>query len=136
MKKIFVITLILACIVSVTVPCYGQKSAADILRAGLLGAGAGAIGSSVSGADGDDIWKGALTGAGVTIIGGALLDAISNNNQSYQNQSWQAPQSRVYYTSGYNQQPVYQQSQKSQYELGYAEGYKAGYKAGYMDGLK
>ena len=135
MKHILVTTVILTFIVLLAVPCYGQKSAVDILRAGLLGAGAGAIGSSVSGASGNDIWKGALTGAGVTIIGGALLDVISRNDQNRQTQSWQGTQ-RVYYTSGYSQQPAYYQPQKSQYELGYEEGYKAGYKAGYMDGLR
>ena len=138
MKKFIIITIIGALIVSVAVPCSAQKSAADLIRAGLLGAGAGAIGSSVSGADGGDIWKGALAGAGVNIIGGALLDVITENSQSQQNWSRQDTRQR-YYTPQYSQpvqQPVYYQAPKDEYELGYEEGYKAGYKAGYLDGLK
>ena len=138
MKKFTIITIIGVLIVSLAVPCSAQKSAADIIRAGLLGAGAGAIGSSVSGADGGDIWKGALAGAGVTIIGGSLLDIITESNQNQQSWSRQ-PDQRVYYTRQYSQpvqQPVYYQAPKDQYELGYEEGYRAGYKAGYLDGLK
>ena len=51
-------------------------SSQDLLRQGLLGAGAGAVGGAASGAKGRDIWKGALAGAGVNIVGGALLDSM------------------------------------------------------------
>ena len=43
--------------------------ARDLLKEGLLGAGAGAVGGLASGAKGGDVWKGALAGAGVNIVG-------------------------------------------------------------------
>ncbi len=49
-----------------------------ILKAGLLGAGTGAIAASASGGNAG---KGALIGAGTNIIGGALLDSLTSSPQ-------------------------------------------------------
>ena len=99
----------------------GSNSSSDLLRQGLLGAGAGAVGGAASGAKGGDVWKGALAGAGVNIIGGALLDSMSGEKvQNTQQVDTQAP--RVAYSNGY--------------EEGYQNGYKAGYTQGYKEGLK
>ncbi len=49
-----------------------------ILKAGLLGAGTGAIAASASGGSAG---KGALIGAGTNVIGGALLDSLMGGSQ-------------------------------------------------------
>ena len=98
-----------------------RKSSSDLLREGLLGAGAGAVGGAASGARGGDIWKGALAGAGVNIIGGALLDSMSGD-QVDTTQRVDSVSPRTAYSDGY--------------EAGYQNGYKQGYTEGYKDGLK
>ncbi|MFH1847059.1 MAG: hypothetical protein ABH869_05845 [Candidatus Omnitrophota bacterium] len=98
-----------------------RKSAADLLKEGLLGAGAGAVGGAASGAKGGNVWKGALAGAGVNILGGALLDSISGEKvEDVRNVDTVNP--RTAYSDGY--------------EAGYANGYKKGYMDGFKDGLK
>lgn len=61
-----------------------ESSSSKVLKQGLLGAGTGAIASSVSGGNAG---TGALVGAGTNVIGGALLDTITQPS---------APQRRVY----------------------------------------
>ena len=55
-----------------------ESSAQKVLKQGLLGAGTGAI---ASGASGGNAGTGALIGAGTGVIGGALLDAITQPSQ-------------------------------------------------------
>ena len=98
-----------------------QKSANDILKEGLIGAGAGAIGGAASGAKGRDVWKGALAGAGVNIVGGALLDSISGEKVS-----------SVERVQGMGGQDAYSVG----YQNGFSNGYKTGYTEGYKDGIK
>jgi hypothetical protein len=98
-----------------------RNSSSDIIRSGLLGAGAGAIGGAASGAKGGDLWKGALAGAGVNIVGGALLDSMSGEHVS-DVQDVDSVSPRTAYSDGY--------------EAGYANGYKRGYTEGYKEGLK
>ncbi len=113
-----IITLLLA--VPVT-DCFAQRSSSDLLKQGLLGAGAGAVGGAASGAKGRDVWKGALAGAGVNIIGGALLDSMSGEKvKDVQQVDSVSP--RTAYSDGY--------------EDGYRNGYKKGYTEGYQEGLK
>ena len=122
MKKIGISLIIIVLTVSFVVPCFAQRSSsANILRAGLLGAGAGALGGVASGARGEDVWKGALAGAGTNIIGGALLDSISGETVQQEAGVAQMP-SRDAYSTGYQE--------------GYANGYKAGYLQGYKDGIR
>lgn len=100
---------------------FAGSNSSDILRQGLLGAGAGAVGGAASGAKGGDVWKGALAGAGVNIIGGALLDSMSGEKvQNTQQVDSQTP--RNAYSDGYQE--------------GYQNGYKTGYTQGYKEGLK
>lgn len=80
-----------------------------ILKQGLLGAGTGALASSMSGGNAG---KGALIGAGTNVIGGALLDTLTTPSQP-------APQpQRVYYQQApqqqYQQYPQQQQSYANQ----------------------
>jgi hypothetical protein len=100
---------------------FADRNSSKLLREGLLGAGAGAVGGAASGAKGGDVWKGALAGAGVNIVGGALLDSISGEQvNTVQKVDNTAP--RQAYSNGY--------------EDGYASGYKKGYTDGYKEGLK
>jgi|AACY02.16.fsa_nt_gi hypothetical protein len=140
MRKLCVISLILAFSMTFVLPCTAQDNdfAARIIKSGLLGAGAGAIGGAASGAKGRDIWKGALAGAGMNIIGGALLESLTqgsgNRTQNYytaQPQYYTA-QPRAYNSNtGTSAYPG-----RYTYEEVYREGYLAGYKAGYMKGLE
>ena len=121
MKKIFIVLLITAFMTSIVLPSSAQNTSSNLLRAGLLGAGAGAIGGAASGAKGRDVWKGALAGAGVNIIGGVLLDSISGERVQTENRVTQM-QSRDAYSTGY--------------EAGFYNGYKAGYTEGLKDGIR
>ncbi len=98
-----------------------QNSSSDILRSGLLGAGAGAVGGAASGGRGGDLWKGALAGAGVNILGGALLDSMSGEKVRDVDEV-DSVSPRTAYSDGY--------------EDGYRNGYKKGYTDGYKEGLK
>ncbi len=112
-KNILVVGVVL--LLAFTMPLEvmaGSRDSSDLLRQGLLGAGAGAVGGAASGAKGRDVWKGALAGAGVNIIGGKV-----DNTQRVDST---AP--RDAYSQGYQE--------------GYQNGYKAGYTEGYKEGLK
>jgi hypothetical protein len=120
--KIFIVVLALSMMAVFPVDHSAANSrSSDLLRQGLLGAGAGAVGGAASGAKGGDVWKGALAGAGVNIVGGALLDSLSGEKVS-NTQSVDNVPSRDAYSQGY--------------EDGYQNGYKAGYTQGYKDGLR
>ncbi|MEA3305958.1 MAG: hypothetical protein U9R52_04000 [Candidatus Omnitrophota bacterium] len=99
----------------------GQKGAGDILREGLLGAGAGVAGGAVSGGKGKNLWKGALAGAGVNIVGGAVLDSITGE-QVGTVEEVESLSSQDAYSGGYNN--------------GFSNGFKQGYTQGYKEGLK
>lgn len=91
-------------------PPQQQSGTSQVLKQGLLGAGTGAIASSMSGGNAG---KGALIGAGTNIIGGALLDAISQPAQPKRVYR-RAPQPQQQYQQPYQQQyqPQYQQPQQ------------------------
>jgi len=119
----FIICVIIAVFVisTLTVSSFAGSSSSDLLRQGLLGAGAGAVGGAASGAKGGDVWKGALAGAGVNIIGGALLDSMSGEKTAdVQQVDTSSP--RTAYSDGY--------------EDGYRNGYKQGYTEGYREGMQ
>lgn len=89
----------------------------DVIKQGLLGAGAGAVGGWASGAKSKNVWKGALAGAGVNVVGGALLDSMSGEHVSTVDEVKAMPSCQDAYTNGYK------------------EGYNNGYKQGYVEGL-
>lgn len=122
LSRIFICIMVLSLLVGFPIEeAIARSDSSDLLRQGLLGAGSGAVGGAASGAKGKDVWKGALAGAGVNIIGGALLDSMSGEKvQSVQ--SVDQTSSRDAYSSGYQD--------------GYQNGYKAGYTEGYKDGLR
>jgi len=121
MMKVYKILIIAVFVLSISLPCFAQKNAADILKAGLLGAGAGAVGGIASGGSGSDAWKGALAGAGINIVGGALLDTIGGGsvNSTQRTQVVQAPM---------QPQDAYSQAYKEGFNVGYKQGYTQGYK--------
>ena len=144
MRKLSIILLILAFSMTFVLPCPAQQndSATRILRAGLLGAGAGAIGGAASGAKGKDIWKGALAGAGINIVGGALLDSLTRQTTTTQTQSYYTAQPQ-YYAAQTQPRVIYTSTSaqgtytgRYSYNDVYNEGYYAGYKAGYVQGLE
>ncbi|MBP7056850.1 MAG: hypothetical protein KBB52_08355 [Candidatus Omnitrophica bacterium] len=55
-----------------------ESSSSKIIKQGLVGAGTGALASSMSGGDAG---KGALIGAGTNVIGNALLDTLTQPSQ-------------------------------------------------------
>ncbi len=121
MKRTFAIVMIIALLAVGALSHAGQKTGGDILMEGLLGAGAGAVGGAVSGADSGDLWKGALAGAGVNIVGGALLDSITGEQVGTVDEVRGMPPENAY-ASGYNE--------------GFTNGFKQGYTQGYKEGLK
>ena len=92
MIKILKISLmVLSAITFFTVIAYCQNdddSTRNVLKNGLLGAGTGAI---ASGASGGNAGQGALIGAGTNVIGGALLDAVTQPSQPPRRVYQQAP---------------------------------------------
>ncbi len=80
-----------------------EESTKNILKQGILGAGVGAISA---GASGGKAGQGALIGAGTSVIGSALLDAItgpssgssSSRTSGRQQQSAPPPSGEYYYS--------------------------------------
>lgn len=71
-RKVFMITFFVFTVANVA---YGvEEETRNILKQGLLGAGTGALASGMSGGSAG---KGALIGAGTNVIGGALLDMMT-----------------------------------------------------------
>ncbi len=86
-----------------------ESSSSKMLKQGLLGAGTGAI---AAGASGGKAGQGALIGAGTGIIGGILLDAMTQPSQPkrvYRRAPAPQPQPQQY-------QPQPQQYQQQQYQ--------------------
>ncbi len=124
MKKVLVCLVVIAIMAALPLEksfAARRKTSADLLREGLLGAGAGAVGGAAAGAKGRDIWKGALAGAGISIIGGALLDSMSGQKVD-----------DVEYVDSVSPRTAFSDG----YESGYANGYKKGFMDGYKEGLK
>lgn len=126
MKNVLIVMFI-AVFVMTSVFAYAaeKKSSSDLLKAGVLGAGAGAVGGLASGGKGGDVWKGALAGAGVTIVGGALLDAMSGEKvESVNNVQTMDPENA--FGAGY----------KEGFNNGYKQGYTQGYREGIQEGMQ
>ncbi|MBI4335759.1 MAG: hypothetical protein HY589_03805 [Candidatus Omnitrophica bacterium] len=115
-------TLVIVCIAGMTAPvCLAQEDASKkVLKEGLLGAATGAV---AAGASGGKAGKGALIGAGVNVVGGALLDTITGPAAPAPQQVQQVPVQTV---------PV--QVAPSPYQQGYNDGYQKGFESGYEKG--
>jgi len=146
MKVRMVSVVVLVCLVCISSVGFSQSATVDILRQGLLGAGTGAIAGSVSGGKSEKLWISALTGAGINIVGGTLLDMITEGNNTSASQSnarYVSPRvNRQYRRPQVQKQPVYVETwqvsplTQSTYSKDFTEGYKEGYKDGYLLGYK
>ena len=133
MKKVLTILLITIFVVGCIFisETSWAKSSRNILKEGLLGAGTGAASSAISGGNAG---TGALVGAGVSVIGGALLDTLTGGGEeraprnTYQEPTYRQPAAPRYSSP--------QTAYSDGYEAGYANGYKKGYTEGYKEGLK
>lgn len=96
--KIFgiAISIILLIGMILAVPAFAQDddSTRQILKQGLLGAGTGAI---AAGASGGKAGQGALIGAGTSVIGSALLDALTTPSPRSYRRSAPPPDEDYYY---------------------------------------
>lgn len=109
----------------VTPVCFADEGSNKILKEGLLGAATGAV---AAGASGGKAGKGALIGAGVNVVGGALLDSITTPAQ---------PQQQVQQVQTVPVQAVgVQSSASAAYQQGYNEGYQKGFDIGYEKGYQ
>ena len=91
-----------------------ESTSSKMLKQGLLGAGTGAI---ASGASGGNAGQGALIGAGTGIIGGMLLDSMTQPAQPkrvYRRAPRQQPPPQQYQPQPYQQQPQQFQQQPQQ----------------------
>jgi hypothetical protein len=142
MRKILTIIVAVFFLEAYLVPNCPADDFASILKSGLLGAGAGAVGGAASGAKGRDVWKGALAGAAVNVVGGALLEAMSQKSAPTRTYYAAAPQQACYA----QQQPVVYAQPQASYcgqsgscDLNtdaYREAYLAGYKDGYAQATR
>ncbi|MCK5450385.1 MAG: hypothetical protein KAI70_01320 [Candidatus Omnitrophica bacterium] len=136
MKKTVLGIFVAAVFLGVTSISFAQDSGIAIIRQGLLGAGSGAIGGAVSGGKSSDLWIGALTGAGVNIIGGSLLDMMTKDN----NADTGYRRNRYQQTHYQRTKPVVRQikvkKNNSEFDRGYKEGFEDGYLTGYKEAVK
>jgi len=96
MKRFKLMFIMAICVGMVAGLAYGQDDdqTRNVLKQGLLGAGVGAISSSASGGNAG---QGALIGAGTSVIGSALLDAIIGPSSSSSSRRSAPPPDDYYY---------------------------------------
>lgn len=75
-SKTFILAIV--CLFAASLAYGVEEQTKNVLKQGLLGAGTGAI---AAGASGGKAGQGALIGAGTAVIGGALLDTITQPSQ-------------------------------------------------------
>lgn len=138
MKKL---SILIAVMMTSAVLC--QAAYADsiaVLRQGLLGAGTGAIATAATGSKGDRIWQGALIGAGVNVVGGALLDIITGERVGAV--TYVQPSQPIVYVQKAQPAAIQYQlvrprrtnsAQRRIYKQGFRDGYDRGYQDGYAD---
>ncbi len=137
MRAISILVMMAFILASFSVAAYADGIA--ILRQGLLGAGTGAIATAATGGKGDRVWKGALIGAGVNVVGGALLDVLTGERVG--TVAYAQPAQQIVYVQ--QAQPAmirYQRPrpradsvQRRIYRQGLRDGYDRGYQNGYAD---
>jgi hypothetical protein len=102
-----------------------------VLRQGLLGAG--------TGGRGDAVWKGALIGMGVNVVGGALLDILTtpsgNGAVTYVTSRPQSVTQYVVVDRPAARPDPYASGARRIYKAGYRAGYRQGYRDGYGDAM-
>lgn len=122
MKRLICVVMILGFVAMLVLPAAAEDdSSKKVLKQGILGAVTGAVAADQSGGKAG---KGALIGAGTSVIGGAVLDTVFGSGQ----QSAPAQQQPVY-------APPAPQAASSDAQAWYQKGYQDGFKAGYQEGL-
>lgn len=82
MKRGLLVVMIFLLLVNLTVYSYDDDDRGGrYMRDGFVGAASGVVGSFASGADSSDVWKGALAGMGVSLIGGAIADSMTSKQK-------------------------------------------------------
>jgi hypothetical protein len=155
MRKIIITLILTAWIAGWSASAHAETGAIAILKQGLLGAGTGAAASALTGAKGGDVWKGALTGMGVNVVGGALLDMVTTPSgtqrtvymqqyQQYPQQVYQQVPQQAYYQEAPQRVVMNRQDQRRRarelmrrraYQTSYNSDYLYGYQDGYQDGV-
>lgn len=126
MKRTYIAAVAaLAMIVSFGVFSHAQRDSSDFLKEGVVGAGSGLVGGLASGAKGKDVWKGALAGAGVSLLGSMLLDNHSGEQVASHDD-----------VKSLDSTDAYKQGYQDGYQNGYKQGYTQGYKEGLHEGVK
>jgi len=120
--RLLCLVLAIAFILGIVTPaCFAQdEGSRSILKQGLLGAATGAVAASASGGKAG---KGALIGAGVNVVGGALLDTVTSSPSQPAQQVQQV-----------QTVPVQQVQTVTPYQQGYQAGYQKGFQDGYDKG--
>ena len=137
MRSVSVLVMIVFILASFSAAAYADGIA--ILRQGLLGAGTGAIATAATGGKGDHVWKGALIGAGVNVVGGALLDVLTGERVG--TVAYAQPSQQVVYVQQAQPAIIQYQARRPRansvqrriYRQGFRDGYDRGYQNGYAD---
>jgi hypothetical protein len=122
--RIVSVLMALVFVLGLVAPVMAAQDSRGILKEGLLGAATGAV---AAGASGGKAGKGALIGAGVNVVGGALLDTVTEPSQPQQVQAVPVQTVPV-------QQVAVQSTAATSYQQGYNDGFQAGYEKGYAAG--
>lgn len=104
--SLYIVSLLFMCSAAAGVIYAQDDNTKNVLKQGLLGAGVGAISSSASGGNAG---QGALIGAGTSVIGSALLDAITGPSSSSSSQRRSAPPPDDYYYADSQQDYYYEE---------------------------
>lgn len=138
MKKIILMTISCLLLAGWCVDAYAADANIVVLRQGLLGAGTGAVATAATGGRGDAVWKGALIGMGVNVVGGALLDILTtpsgNGEVAYVSRQQPVTQYVVVNRPTYRPNPYASRARRI-YRTGYRNGYRQGYRDGYDDAV-
>jgi hypothetical protein len=119
---------VIACLVSAAFCSTTYADNIAIMKQGLLGAGTGAVASAMSGGKGDRVWQGALAGAGITIVGGALLDMLTGERADTVTYARNVrPAAMVTPVRRARPNTVYRRVYKQGFRNGYNQGYRNGY---------
>jgi hypothetical protein len=127
MKRLSI--LIIVCLVSATFYSTAYADGAAVLKQGLLGAGTGAVASAMSGGRGDHVWQSALAGAGITVVGGALLDMLTGERVGAVTYVRDVRPAAIV-------TPVRRMRPNTAYRRVYKQGFRNGYTRGYRDGYE
>jgi len=127
MKRLSI--LIIVCLISATFYSTAYADSIAVLKQGILGAGTGAVASAMSGGKSDRVWQGALVGAGITVVGGALLDMLTGERIETVTYARNV-QPAVIVTPARRARP------STAYRRVYKQGFRNGYNQGYRDGYE